>query len=323
MNTTLHSKVIILGSGPAGCTATIYAARANLSPVLITGFQLGGQLTTTMEIENWPGCYTKMMGSALMDQMLQHVKKFTIEKNIINDHIEDINLSYRPFQLTSDNKKYSCDALIIAIGASANYLGLPSEENFKGRGISVCATCDGFFYRNKKVAVVGGGNTAIEEALYLSNIAEEVHVIHRSEIFRAEKIIIQRMIEKVKKGNIILHTNFIVSEILGDNSGVTSINLRSTKNNILKLLYVTGVFIAIGHTPNTNILKNQLELENGYIKVQFGNKGNATQTSIEGVFAAGDIIDNVYRQAITSAGTGCMAAIDAERYLEILYNNKY
>ncbi|MFP3013545.1 MAG: thioredoxin-disulfide reductase [Arsenophonus sp. NC-QC1-MAG3] len=318
MNTTNHSKVIILGSGPAGYTAAIYAARANLNPVLITGIQQGGQLTTTTEVENWPGDHSELMGPALMERMLQHSKKFIAEENIINDHIHQVDLKQRPFQLTGNNGIYSCNALIIATGASARYLGLPSEEAFKGHGISTCATCDGFFYRKQKVAVVGGGNTAIEEALYLSNIASEVHVIHRREIFRAEKILIQRMMKKVKTGNIVLHTNFTLDEVLGDNSGVTRINLRSTQNNNLEILFVTGVFIAIGHTPNTSIFTDQLVLKNGYIQVQSGTKGNATQTSVEGVFAAGDVMDHVYRQAITSAGTGCMAAIDTERYLEAL-----
>lgn len=319
MNTTNHSKVVILGSGPAGYTAAIYAARANLSPVLITGVQPGGQLTTTTEVENWPGDHSELMGPVLMERMLQHTKKFAAEENIINDHIHKVDLQQRPFQLTGDNGIYSCDALIIATGASARYLGLPSEEAFKGRGVSACATCDGFFYRKQKVAVVGGGNTAIEEALYLSNIASEVHVIHRRKTFRAEKILIQRMMEKVKIGNIVLHTNFTLDEVLGDNSGVTGINLRSTQNDNIEMLSVTGVFIAIGHTPNTSIFADQLVLENGYIQVQSGTKGNATQTSVEGVFAAGDVMDHIYRQAITSAGTGCMAALDAERYLDALY----
>ncbi|MGP1958246.1 MAG: thioredoxin-disulfide reductase [Arsenophonus sp.] len=313
-----NSKIIILGSGPAGHTATIYAARANLNPILITGFQPGGQLTTTNEIENWPGDHIELMGTVLMERMLQHTKKFITEENIINDQIYTVDLHKRPFQLIGDNGIYSCDALIIATGASARYLGLPSEELFKGRGVSTCATCDGFFYRKKKVAVIGGGNTAIEEALYLSNIASEVHIIHRREIFRAEKILIQRMMKKVKTGNIILHTNFILNEVLGDNNGVTKINLRSSKNNNTESLSVAGVFIAIGHTPNTSIFTDQLVLKNGYIQVKFGTKGNATETSVKGVFAAGDVIDHVYRQAITSAGTGCMAAIDAERYLEAI-----
>ncbi|MGP1931216.1 MAG: thioredoxin-disulfide reductase [Arsenophonus sp. ET-YP4-MAG3] len=317
MNKINHSKIIILGSGPAGCTATIYSARANLNPILITGLQPGGQLTTTNEVENWPGDHTKLIGSILMERMLQHIKKFTPKENIINDHIYEVNLHQRPFKLTGDKGVYNCDALIIATGASARYLGLSSENFFKGRGVSTCAICDGLFYRKQKIAVVGGGNTAIEEALYMSNIASEVHLIHRRETFSAEKILIQRMIKKVKTGNITLHINFIVDEILGDNNGVTKINLRSIKNNKIMALSVTGIFIAIGYTPNTNIFINQLVLKNGYIQVNFnGSKNNVTQTSVEGVFAAGDVMDHVYRQAITSAGTGCMAAIDAEHYLE-------
>ncbi|MFP3014451.1 MAG: thioredoxin-disulfide reductase [Arsenophonus sp.] len=319
MNTTNYSRIIILGSGPAGYTAAIYAARANLNPLLITGIQQGGQLTTATEVENWPGDHSDLIGSVLMERMLQHTKKFVEEKNIINDHIYAVNLKQRPFQLTGDNGIYICDALIIATGASARYHGLPSEEVFKGRGVSTCATCDGFFYKKQKVAVVGGGNTAIEETLYLSNIASEVHVIHRNETFRAEKVLFQRMIKKVKTGNIVLHTNFILDEVLGDIGGVTGINLRSTKNNSIKMLSVNGVFIAIGHIPNTNIFIDQLVLENGYIQVKSGTEGNSTQTSVKGVFAAGDVMDHIYRQAITSAGTGCMAAIDAAHYLDNLY----
>ncbi|MDT9587450.1 MAG: thioredoxin-disulfide reductase [Candidatus Arsenophonus melophagi] len=319
MNTNNHSHVIILGSGPAGYTATIYASRANLKPVLITGMQPGGQLTTTNEVENWPGDHSQLMGSVLMERMLQHAKKFIPEGNIINDHIYAADLQKKPFQLTGENGIYSCDALIIATGASARYLGLPSEEAFKGRGVSSCATCDGFLYRQQKVAIVGGGNTAIEEALYLSNIAEEVHVIHRHEKFRAEKILINRMMEKVNTGNIILHTNFILDEVLGNNTGVTGIHIRSTENDNLEMLSITGVFIAIGHTPNTSIFTNQLVLENGYIKVQSDTTGNITKTSVDGVFAAGDVMDRFYRQAITAAGTGCMAALDAARYLDEKY----
>ncbi|VAY02302.1 Thioredoxin reductase [Arsenophonus endosymbiont of Aleurodicus dispersus] len=319
MNKTNHSRIIILGSGPAGYTAAIYAARANLNPVLITGFQPGGQLTTTTEVENWPGDHTDLMGPILMERMLQHTKKFTEEKNIINDHIHKVDLQQRPFQLSGDKEIYSCDALIIATGASTRYLGLPSEEAFKGNGVSTCATCDGFFHRKQKVAVVGGGNTAIEEALYLSNIASEVYVIHRRGEFRAEKILIQRMMEKVKTGNIVLYTNYTIDKVLGNDSGVTGINLRSTQNNNIETLFVTGVFIAIGHMPNTSIFIDQLVLKNSYIQVKSGTKGNATQTSVEGVFAAGDVMDHIYRQAITAAGTGCMAALDAERYLEALY----
>ncbi|WMY96418.1 MAG: thioredoxin-disulfide reductase [Arsenophonus sp.] len=322
MNITNHYKLIILGSGPAGYTAAIYAARASLNPLLITGIQKGGQLTMATEVENWPGDYIKLMGPVLMDRMLKHTKKFIDAKNIIHDHIHTINLKCRPFVLISNKKNtYTCDALIIATGASARCLNLSSEKKFKGHGVSVCATCDGFFYLNKKVAVIGGGNTAIEETLYMSNIAAEVHLIHRRSTFRAEKILIQRMMQKVKNGNIFLHTNYILDEILGDNNGVTGINLRTIDNkNIKKTLFLNGVFIAIGYIPNTDIFNKQLELKNGYIIVKGGMNNNATQTSVEGVFAAGDVIDHVYRQAITSSATGCMAALDASRYLENLYD---
>lgn len=315
MSTTKHSKLLILGSGPAGYTAAVYAARANLNPVLITGMQQGGQLTTTSEIENWPGDAGELTGSVLMQRMHEHAEKFNTE--IIFDHIHSVDLHTRPFRLFGDNNQYSCDALIIATGASARYLGLPSEEAFKGKGVSACATCDGFFYRNQKVAVIGGGNTAVEEALYLSNIAAEVHLIHRRDTFRSEKILIDRLMEKVKSGNIVLHTERILDEVLGDQMGVTGVRLRNAHDeNKTEELAVAGVFIAIGHSPNTTIFAQQLELENGYIKVQSGTHGNATQTSIPGVFAAGDVMDHIYRQAITSAGTGCMAALDAERYLD-------
>ncbi|KMJ46505.1 thioredoxin-disulfide reductase [Xenorhabdus khoisanae] len=314
MSTAKHSKLIILGSGPAGYTAAVYAARANLSPVLITGVEKGGQLTTTTEVENWPGDPEGLTGPGLMERMFQHAEKFQTE--IISDHIQKVDFSNRPFRLYGDDQEYTCDALIIATGASARYLGLPSEENFKGRGVSACATCDGFFYRKQKVAVVGGGNTAVEEALYLANIASEVHLIHRRDTFRSEKILIDRLMEKVKNGNIILHTDRTLDEVLGDNMGVASIRIRDTKNDNTEELDVTGVFIAIGHSPNTGIFDGQLDLENGYIKVQSGLHGNATQTSIPGIFAAGDVMDHVYRQAITSAGTGCMAALDAERFLD-------
>ncbi|WP_340615614.1 thioredoxin-disulfide reductase [Xenorhabdus entomophaga] len=314
MSTAKHSKLIILGSGPAGYTAAVYAARANLSPVLITGVEKGGQLTTTTEVENWPGDPEGLTGPGLMERMFQHAEKFQTE--IISDHIQKVDFSNRPFRLYGDDQEYTCDALIIATGASARYLGLPSEENFKGRGVSACATCDGFFYRKQKVAVVGGGNTAVEEALYLANIAAEVHLIHRRDSFRSEKILIDRLMEKVKSGNIILHTDRTLDEVLGDNMGVTSISIRDTKSDNTEELDVTGVFIAIGHSPNTGIFDGQLDLENGYIKVQSGLHGNATQTSIPGIFAAGDVMDHVYRQAITSAGTGCMAALDAERFLD-------
>jgi len=314
MSTVKHSKLLILGSGPAGYTAAVYAARANLNPVLITGMEKGGQLTTTTEVENWPGDPEGLTGPGLMDRMHEHAAKFNTE--IIIDHIHKVDLQHRPFRLFGDSEEYTCDALIIATGASARYIGLPSEEAFKGKGVSACATCDGFFYRNQKVAVVGGGNTAVEEALYLANIAEEVHLIHRRDSFRAEKVLIDRLNEKAKNGNIVLHTHKTLDEVLGDQMGVTGANLRDARTDELEKLDVAGVFIAIGHSPNTAIFDGQLALENGYIKVQSGIHGNATQTSIPGVFAAGDVMDHIYRQAITSAGTGCMAALDAERYLD-------
>lgn len=320
MSTAKHSKLIILGSGPAGYTAAIYAARANLKPVLITGMEKGGQLTTTTDVENWPGDPEGLTGPALMERMHAHAEKFDTE--IVFDHINKVDLQNRPFRLFGDGAEYSCDALIIATGASARYLGMESEEAFKGKGVSACATCDGFFYRNQKVAVVGGGNTAVEEALYLANIAAEVHLIHRRDSFRSEKILISRLMEKVKNGNIVLHTDRTLDEVLGDDMGVTGVRLKSTKGNETEELAVAGVFIAIGHSPNTAIFGDQLALENGYIKVQSGIQGNATQTSIPGVFAAGDVMDHIYRQAITSAGTGCMAALDAERYLDGLVNDK-
>ena len=313
MSKSTHHKLIILGSGPAGYTAAVYAARANLNPVLITGMQQGGQLTTTTEVENWPGGSSDMTGPGLMEEMKAHVERFNTE--IIIDHINEVELTKRPFTLKGD-KNYTCDALIIATGASARYLGLDSEEAFKGRGVSACATCDGFFYRNQKVAVVGGGNTAVEEALYLSNIASEVHLIHRRTGFRSEKILLDRLDDKVKNGNIILHTDRVLDEVLGDEMGVTGLRLKDTQSDMTEELSVMGVFIAIGHSPNTGIFDNQLAMNHGYLKVQTGSEGNATQTSIEGVFAAGDVSDHIYRQAITSAGTGCMAALDAERYLD-------
>ena len=319
MSTIKHSKLIILGSGPAGYTAAVYAARANLEPVLITGVEKGGQLTTTTEVENWPGDPEGLTGPGLMDRMFLHAEKFNTE--IISDHINKVDLKNRPFRLFGDEQEYTCDALIIATGASARYIGLPSEEAFKGRGVSACATCDGFFYRNQKVAVVGGGNTAVEEALYLANIASEVHLIHRRDSFRSEKILIDRLMDKVNSGNIILHTDRTLDEVLGDDMGVTKVRLKDTKSDKTEELEVMGVFIAIGHSPNTAIFEDQLALDNGYIKVQSGTQGNATQTSIEGVFAAGDVMDHIYRQAITSAGTGCMAALDAERYLDALKSN--
>ncbi|ASN85358.1 thioredoxin-disulfide reductase [Pectobacterium versatile] len=314
MGTVKHHKLLILGSGPAGYTAAVYAARANLQPVLITGMEKGGQLTTTTEVENWPGDADDLTGPLLMERMHAHATKFNTE--VIFDHIERVDLQNRPFRLFGDSAEYTCDALIIATGASARYLGLPSEEAFKGKGVSACATCDGFFYRNQKVAVVGGGNTAVEEALYLSNIAAEVHLIHRRETFRSEKILIDRLMDKVKNGNIILHTNRTLDDVLGDDMGVTGVRIRDTQSDAAEELELAGVFIAIGHSPNTAVFGGQLELENGYIKVQSGIHGNATQTSIPGVFAAGDVMDHIYRQAITSAGTGCMAALDAERYLD-------
>ncbi|MCX9447730.1 thioredoxin-disulfide reductase [Vibrio cholerae] len=314
MSNVKHSKLLILGSGPAGYTAAVYAARANLKPVLVTGMQQGGQLTTTTEVENWPGDAEGLTGPALMERMKEHAERFDTE--IVFDHINSVDLSSRPFRLTGDSQEYTCDALIISTGASAKYLGLESEEAFKGRGVSACATCDGFFYRNQKVAVVGGGNTAVEEALYLSNIASEVHLIHRRDSFRSEKILIDRLMDKVANGNIVLHTHRTLDEVLGDEMGVTGVRLKDTQSDMTENLDVMGVFIAIGHQPNSQIFEGQLEMKNRYIVVKSGLEGNATQTSIEGVFAAGDVMDHNYRQAITSAGTGCMAALDAERYLD-------
>lgn len=316
MSNAKHSKLLILGSGPAGYTAAVYAARANLNPVLITGMQQGGQLTTTTEIENWPGGAEDLTGPGLMDNMKEHAERFNTE--IIFDYIQEVDLKSKPFTLKGDSETYTCDALIISTGASAKYLGLESEEAFKGKGVSACATCDGFFYRNQKVAVVGGGNTAVEEALYLANIASEVHLIHRRDTFRSEKILIDRLMEKVESGKIILHTDRVLDEVLGDEMGVTAVRLKDTKSDATEEVEVMGAFIAIGHQPNTAIFEGQLDLNNGYIVVQSGLNGNATQTSVEGVFAAGDVMDHIYRQAITSAGTGCMAALDAERYLDNL-----
>jgi thioredoxin reductase (NADPH) len=314
MSTVKHSKLLILGSGPAGYTAAVYAARANLHPVLITGMEQGGQLTTTTEVENWPGDPEGLTGPLLMERMYAHATKFNTE--IIFDQINRVDLQSRPFRLFGDTGEFTCDALIIATGASARYLGLPSEEAFKGKGVSACATCDGFFYRNQKVAVVGGGNTAVEEALYLSNIAAEVHLIHRRDIFRSEKILIDRLMDKVAHGNIVLHTGHTLDAVVGNEMGVTGARLKNVATGTIELIDLAGVFIAIGHSPNTAIFGDQLALENGYIRVQSGIQGNATQTSIPGVFAAGDVMDHIYRQAITSAGTGCMAALDAERYLD-------
>ncbi|MBU2178391.1 MAG: thioredoxin-disulfide reductase [Gammaproteobacteria bacterium] len=316
MSNPQHSRLMILGSGPAGYTAAVYAARANLNPVLITGMQQGGQLTTTTEVENWPGDPHGLTGPALMERMREHAETFNTQ--IIFDHIHTVDLKQRPFTLTGDNGVYTCDALIIATGASAKYLGLESEQKFSGRGVSACATCDGFFYRNQKVAVVGGGNTAVEEALYLSNIAAEVHLIHRRDSFKAEKILVDRLNAKVASGNIVLHTHRQLDEVLGDDMGVTGVRLTSTKGESDEELSLQGVFIAIGHQPNTDIFAGQLEMKGGYLVVKSGIEGNATQTSIEGVYAAGDVSDHIYRQAITSAGTGCMAALDAERYLDAL-----
>ncbi|EJG0909885.1 thioredoxin-disulfide reductase [Vibrio parahaemolyticus] len=316
MSDVKHCKLLILGSGPAGYTAAVYAARANLNPVLVTGMQQGGQLTTTTEVENWPGDAEGLTGPALMERMKEHAERF--ETEIVFDHINEVELSQRPFRLKGDSGEYTCDALIISTGASAKYLGLESEEAFKGRGVSACATCDGFFYRNQKVAVVGGGNTAVEEALYLSNIASEVHLIHRRDSFRAEKILINRLMDKVENGNIILHTDRTLDEVLGDDMGVTGVRIKDVNTGTTEDLEVMGAFIAIGHQPNTQIFEGQLEMKDGYIIVKSGLEGNATQTSIEGVFAAGDVMDHNYRQAITSAGTGCMAALDAERFLDAL-----
>lgn len=316
MSDVKHCKLLILGSGPAGYTAAVYAARANLNPVLVTGIQQGGQLTTTTDVENWPGDPEGLTGPNLMERMKQHAERF--ETEIVFDHINQVDFSQRPFRLQGDSQEYTCDALIISTGASAKYLGLPSEEAFKGRGVSACATCDGFFYRNQKVAVVGGGNTAVEEALYLANIASEVHLIHRRETFRSEKILIDRLMDKVNNGNIVLHTNRTLDEVLGDEMGVTGVRLKDTQSEQTEQLEVMGVFIAIGHQPNTDMFQGQLDMKDGYIWVQSGLEGNATQTSVAGVFAAGDVMDHNYRQAITSAGTGCMAALDAERYLDSL-----
>ncbi|NOI41388.1 thioredoxin-disulfide reductase [Vibrio sp. 070316B] len=314
MSDVKHCNLLILGSGPAGYTAAVYAARANLNPVLVTGMQQGGQLTTTTGVENWPGDAEGLTGPALMDRMKEHAERF--ETEILFDHINEVDLSNRPFRLKGDSGEYTCDALIISTGASAKYLGLESEEAFKGRGVSACATCDGFFYRNQKVAVVGGGNTAVEEALYLSNIASEVHLIHRRDTFRAEKILVKRLMDKVENGNIVLHTDRTLDEVLGDDMGVTGVRIKDTQSDKTEDIDVMGAFIAIGHQPNTEIFKGQVDMKDDYIIVQSGLEGNATQTSIPGVFAAGDVMDHNYRQAITSAGTGCMAALDAERFLD-------
>ncbi|MFZ2727716.1 MAG: thioredoxin-disulfide reductase [Methylococcaceae bacterium] len=316
MSNNKHSRLLILGSGPAGYTAAIYAARANLNPVIITGLQQGGQLTTTTEVDNWPGDAEGLQGPALMERMREHAQRFNTE--IIFDHIHTADLSAKPFKLTGDSGEYTCDALIIATGASARYLGLDSEEAFKGKGVSACATCDGFFYRNKAVAVIGGGNTAVEEALYLANIASKVTVVHRRDKFRSEKILSDKLLEKAANGNVVIEWNYQLDEVLGDDMGVTGMRIKNALDGSTKDIDVHGVFIAIGHTPNTGIFEGQLAMEHGYIKVQSGIHGNATATSIAGVFAAGDVMDSVYKQAITSAGSGCMAALDAEKYLDEL-----
>lgn len=315
MSDVQHHRLIILGSGPAGYTAAVYAARANLNPVVITGMQQGGQLTTTTDVDNWPGDKDGVQGPELMMRMQAHAERF--DTQVLFDHIESVELTQRPFTLKGSNT-YTCDALIIATGASAQYLGLPSEEAFMGKGVSACATCDGFFYRGKKVAVIGGGNTAVEEALYLSNIASEVTLVHRRDALRSEKILQDKLLERAENGNVNILWNHTLDEVLGDDSGVTGLRLASTKDSSTKELDVAGVFIAIGHKPNTDIFAGQLEMHDGYLKIQSGTEGNATQTSIEGVFAAGDVADHIYRQAVTSAGFGCMAALDAERYLDDL-----
>ncbi len=314
MSETKHCRLLILGSGPAGYTAAVYAARANLEPVIITGLQQGGQLTTTTDVDNWPGDHEGVQGPELMVRMQQHAERFNTE--IIFDHINEADLNNRPFTLKGDAGTYTCDALVLATGASAMYLGLESEEAFKGKGVSGCATCDGFFYRNQPVAVIGGGNTAVEEALYLSNIASHVTVVHRRDSFKSEKILSDQLKAKAKDGNITIEWNNTLDEVLGDDMGVTGIRVKNTQDGNTKDIQVQGVFIAIGHKPNTSIFEGQLDMNNGYIKVRGGSEGNATATSIPGVFAAGDVADHIYRQAITSAGAGCMAALDAERFLE-------
>ncbi len=317
MSKTRHCRLLILGSGPAGYTAAVYAARANLKPVLVTGVEQGGQLMTTTEVDNWPGDVHGLMGPDLMERMRKHAERFHTE--IVSDHIHTADLNARPFHLKGDHGDYTCDALIIATGATAKYLGLPSEEAYKGKGVSACATCDGFFYKNQHVAVIGGGNTAVEEALYLSNIASKVSVVHRRDSFRAEKILIDELVEKTKHGKVEILWDNTLDEVLGDDSGVTGIRIRNTKHGEkTHEIHAKGVFIAIGHSPNTQLFTGQLEMKNGYIMVKSGIEGGATATSIPGVFAAGDVMDQVYRQAVTSAGTGCMAALDADKYLESL-----
>ncbi|WP_336366760.1 thioredoxin-disulfide reductase [Marinobacter sp. C2H3] len=314
MSDTQHSRLIILGSGPAGYTAAVYAARANLNPTLITGIEVGGQLTTTTDVDNWPGDNDGVQGPELMQRMQKHAERF--DTKIVYDTINEADLRNRPFRLKGDSGEYTCDALIIATGASAMYLGLESEEKFKGQGVSACATCDGFFYRKKKVAVIGGGNTAVEEALYLSNLAEEVILVHRRDSLRAEKILQDKLFEKARNGNVTLVWDHTLDEVLGDNTGVTGMRIRSTKDDSTRDIDLAGVFIAIGHKPNTSLFEGQLEMTNGYLNIRSGLDGMATETSVPGVFAAGDVADHVYRQAITSAGFGCMAALDAEKFLD-------
>ena len=314
MSEARHQKLLILGSGPAGYTAAVYAARANLKPVLVTGMEMGGQLTTTTDVDNWPGDVDGLQGPDLMERMKAHAERFGTE--IIFDHIHTVELGERPYRLSGDMGSYTCDALIIATGASAQYLGLETENAFMGKGVSACATCDGFFYRKQKVAVIGGGNTAVEEALYLSNIADHVTLVHRRDSLRAEKILQDKLMAKVEAGQISIRWNHTLEEVLGDDSGVTGARLKSTGNGETSDIDVAGVFIAIGHKPNTDIFQGQLDMQNGYIRVKSGLDGDATATSVPGVFAAGDVMDHVYRQAVTSAGTGCMAALDAERYLD-------
>jgi thioredoxin reductase (NADPH) len=316
MSEPKHSRVLILGSGPAGYTAAVYAARANLKPVLVTGIQMGGQLTTTTDVDNWPGDADGVMGPELMERMRRHAERFDTE--IVFDHIHTADLSRRPFTLTGDSGVYACDALIIATGASARYLGLPSEEAYKGRGVSACATCDGFFYKGKRVAVIGGGSTAVEEALYLSNIAAKVTVVHRRDKFRAEKILSDKLQERAESGNVGIEWNSVLDEVLGDEMGVTGMRIKNVQDGTTRDIALEGVFIAIGHSPNTEIFAGQLEMRNGYIVVRSGIEGGATATSVEGVFAAGDVSDPIYRQAVTSAGSGCMAALDAEKFIDSL-----
>ncbi len=316
MSETKHCRLLILGSGPAGYTAAIYAARANLNPVLITGLEMGGQLTTTTDVDNWPGEPEGVQGPELMERMKKHAERFDTE--IIFDHIHTVDLKTRPFQLQGDSGRYSCDALIVATGASARYLGLPSEEQYKGKGVSACATCDGFFYRGQTVAVIGGGNTAVEEALYLSNIASKVILVHRRDALRAEKILQKELFKRAEDGKVDILWNHVLDEVLGDGNGVTGMRVKNVKTGETQDIPLQGIFIAIGHHPNTAIFEGQLKMSGGYITVHGGSNGNATATSVPGVFAAGDVMDHVYRQAVTSAGTGCMAALDAERYLDAL-----